>query len=379
MDTFVTEFVNPFDDSYPDNYRPNEFYNKLTIDDKFDSVDLSEDDIRLTIFEEITGLDDLLVVAKKYGTPYTLQNCSVNTKILYDLIKPLEKLKKMTGMKNVKDGIVDQIIASMQNLYDDDILFHTVITGPPGVGKTMLAKIICEIYSNMGLLKNNGDDINFKIATRSDLIGKYLGHTAIKTQEFINGCSGGIMFIDEVYALGNKEQNDSFSKECIDTINQNLTEKKNFICIVAGYPDDVEQCFFSYNSGLKRRFPFRYNVDDYTYSELAEILLNKIINTGWYHCINVDELNNFFMKNKKYFLNHGGDIDNLMLNIKIMYGRRTFGKEVIVQKMITYTDVIAGFNKYKINKTVNGGLDTNKNYGSSLDSSLDSSLSHMYL
>jgi stage V sporulation protein K len=66
-----------------------------------------------------------------------------------------------------------------------------------------------------------------KVVKRSDLIGKYLGHTAVQTQEIFDKAEGGVIFIDEAYSLGNPEGRDNFSKECIDTINQNLTEKKN--------------------------------------------------------------------------------------------------------------------------------------------------------
>ncbi|GAG95558.1 unnamed protein product, partial [marine sediment metagenome] len=179
--------------------------------------------------------------------------------------------------------------------------------------KTMLAKIIGELYANMGILKNNSSELNFKIATRSDLIGKYLGHTAIKTQEFIDSCEGGVMFIDEVYSLGNPEKRDSFSKECIDTINLNLTEKKNFICIVAGYPDEIEQCFFSYNPGLKRRFPFGYDINEYDAEDLRKIFVYKIEKSGWKLNEDITEnikiIDKFIEDKKSSFANYAGDID----------------------------------------------------------------------
>ena len=130
------------------------------------------------------------------------------------------------------------------NLNDD--MLHTVITGSPGTGKTELGKILGKVYKAMGVLSNG----TFHIAKRSDLIGRFQGHTAVKTQEFIDKCKGGVMFIDEAYSLGNKEQRDTFSKECIDTINQNLTERRDFLCIIAGYRKELNKCFFAYNPGL---------------------------------------------------------------------------------------------------------------------------------
>ena len=92
----------------------------------------------------------------------------------------------------------------------------------------MLAKILCRIYLCLVLHKNT-----FKIVKRSDLIGEFLGHTAIKTQNIINESLGGVLFIDEAYSLGNNSKNaDAYSKECIDVLTQNLTEHKgNFIVL----------------------------------------------------------------------------------------------------------------------------------------------------
>jgi len=93
----------------------------------------------------------------------------------------------------------------------------------------------------------------------------------------IDAAKGGVLFIDEVYSLGNAEKRDSFSKECIDTINENLTTKKtDFICIIAGYKEDIKDCFFAYNAGLERRFPIRFHIDEYNASELFSIFKKKV-------------------------------------------------------------------------------------------------------
>ena len=105
----------------------------------------------------------------------------------------------------------------------------------------------------------------------------FIPNTAAKTQKVINSANGGVLFIDEVYSLGNSEKRDSFAKECIDTINQNLTENKGkFLCIVAGYKEDIDSCFFSYNQGLERRFPIKYQLDGYDAIELYDIFKYKL-------------------------------------------------------------------------------------------------------
>lgn len=326
---------------------------KDELQEKYDDVDMFLDDIqcnlnkltynkKIIIDEEINNLDDLLYIAKKYGSP-SGKNLNYDSHILYNLIGPLTKLKHVIGLDNIKTQIVEQILTSIQNMYDPDVMFHTVIKGPPGTGKTMLAKIIGEIYLAIGILHSSRPI--FKIATRSDLIGKYLGHTAIKTQDFINSCSGGIMFIDEVYSLGTSEKHDSYSKECIDTINMNLTEKKNFICIIAGYSDEIEKCFFSYNPGLHRRFPFVYEITDYTGLELTNMLLQKIIMSDWSYCDDLFILSKFIEKNKKIFVNFGGDIENLLLNAKIAHSKRVFGKDADLKKKLMLEDIEHGLNK----------------------------------
>ena len=98
----------------------------------------------------------------------------------------------------------------------------------------------------------------FKKVTRSDLIAGYLGQTALKTQEVIKECLGGVLFIDEAYALGNEQKKDSFAKECIDTLCEGLSDhKENLMVIIAGYEKELQSCFFDYNQGLESRFSWR--------------------------------------------------------------------------------------------------------------------------
>ena len=252
-------------------------------------------------------------------------------------------------MKKVKKNIVNQIIFHLQELDDyNEHMMHTVIYGPPGVGKTELGKILGDIYCELGILKVN--EYSFTLVKRSDLIGRYLGETAIKTQKTINKCIGGVMFIDEVYSLGNPEKRDSFSKECIDVLNQNLSENKSkFICIIAGYKDSVNNCFFSVNEGLERRFPYRYEIDNYDAEELRDIFINLINKSNW--TIDVDdEIGlDFFIENKEYFKYNGGDLENLLEQVKISHSRRIFGLSETNRKIINNKDIMGGFENFKIN------------------------------
>src|SRR5206468_3477702 len=96
---------------------------------------------------------------------------SINLEILYKLIKPLTKLKSMIGLSSVKNAIVDMIMYYLQNFENkNNNMLHTVIEGPPGVGKTELGKILAEIYADLGITKSN----KFRLVKRSDLVGEYL-------------------------------------------------------------------------------------------------------------------------------------------------------------------------------------------------------------
>ena len=167
---------------------------------------------------------------------------NLDTKILHKLVGPLQKLKNMIGLKQVKQQVFEQIIFYLQNLDDQNYdMLHTVIEGEPGTGKTELAKILGEIYTEMGILSKG----TFTSVKRADLIGGYLGQTAMKTKKVLEEANGGVLFIDEAYSLGNQEGKDSYSKECIDTLTAFLTEEKeDFVLIIAGYKEDLKKCFF---------------------------------------------------------------------------------------------------------------------------------------
>ena len=296
---------------------------------------------------KINNINDLIKLGKSYHCKKNLKFHNLDLKILCNLVNPLTDLNNMVGMEKVKKDLVNQIVFFLQGFNNNDML-HTIITGPPGVGKTELGKILGSIYKGMGVLKNG----TLKIVKRSDLIGKYLGHTAAKTQDVIDECSGGVMFIDEAYSLGNKEGRDSFSKECIDTLNQNLTERRDFLCIIAGYEDSLNNCFFNYNEGLKRRFSFRYKIKSYSAEELKDIFLIKIKKECWEFEFKkkrkkkLEDLTSFFIKNIKYFPNFGGDVETFLLNCKIFHSRRVFLLPEKNKKIITMEDVNNGFDTF---------------------------------
>jgi SpoVK/Ycf46/Vps4 family AAA+-type ATPase len=254
--------------------------------------------------------------------------------------------QKIIYKRKVKIDILEHILFYMQKLDDqNNDMLHTVIEGPPGVGKTELGKILGKIYLAMGILKND----TFKKVSRSDMVAKYLGQTAIKTDELIQECLGGVMFIDEVYSLGNRGLGDSFSKEAIDTLNQKLSDLKNqFVCIVAGYQREVNECFFAYNQGLHSRFPIRFTIDPYSPRELYKIFEKIVKTNGW----NLDESIkiDFFKKNYDDFKYYGRDMEQLFTKCKRSHSKRLFEELEAKKKFINNKDLEEGFCNLILNR-----------------------------
>ena len=203
----------------------------------------------------------------------------------------------------------------------------------------------------MGFLKNE----KFIEAKRSDLIGEYCGHTAVKTQKVINSVEGGVLFIDEVYSLGNREKKDVFTKECIDTINQNLTEKGDkFLCIIAGYKEEVQSCFFNYNKGLERRFPVRFELGSYDDDSLKKILLKFMKDDGWTFKDSDNpeksELLKLITKNKELLKYQAGDLRTVFQLTKERYSMRLLNESIedgAGNKELKLEDFEYGFEKLK--------------------------------
>jgi hypothetical protein len=179
-----------------------------------------------------------------------------------------------------------------------------------------------------------------------------LGQTALKTKGVINDCLGGVLFIDEAYSLGTKENGDSYAYECIDIICESLSDHKDdLMVIIAGYKDELNDNFFAMNKGLSSRFVWRFHIDNYTATELREILLQKISDSGW----NLDENANltvqWFEKNFKNFKNYGRDMELLLFYVKISHGKRIYGKDVNLRKKISTADLEDGLKMFLENKT----------------------------
>jgi SpoVK/Ycf46/Vps4 family AAA+-type ATPase len=296
---------------------------------------------------EIKTFDDLVNVAYGYA-----KSCEENEDIadLYRIRRHLSKLKNMVGLDELKQQLVNQILYCIQDLHNDEMM-HTALMGPPGVGKTTVAHILADIYKALGFVKKG----KLIVVGREDLVGQYLGETALKTRYVLENAIGNLLFIDEAYSLGNTGSGDSYSKECIDTITKFVGEHtKNFVCIIAGYEKQLQECFFNNNPGLDRRFPWKYTLTTYKPLELVEIYVGMINKKGWRLKTpkkSKEILAKVFSEHKEYFVNNGGDVQNFINSCKMAHGRRVFGGGRKAWKMhINSWDITKGFEIYKVSK-----------------------------
>lgn len=188
----------------------------------------------------------------------------------------LEELNGLTGLASVKESVeelLDKIAvqkeAQRRGIQGDFSMgtLHMAFKGSAGTGKTTVARLLGRILAELGVLKRG--DV-FVEVTRADLIGQYQGHTAAKVKDVVRSAMGGVLFIDEAYALV-KDRNDSFGREAVDTLVAEMENHRGaLVVILAGYTTDIDR-FLKENQGLRSRVTRDLIFADYTTEELLEI------------------------------------------------------------------------------------------------------------
>jgi len=311
----------------------------------------------------INSIADLLAVVDKY--PLSNKKYNVDIKMLHTIQPELKELNAMVGIVSLKSSILDQLLYYLQGFHKHgsaDDYKHTVLYGPPGSGKTEIAKIIGRMYSKMGVIKKptttgtsagttnaSSAGTNFKKITRADLVAGYLGQTAIKTKNLLNDSLGGVVFLDEAYSLGHKDGADSFSKECADTLCESLSHnRENIMFIIAGYEKELDVNFFGLNPGLESRFVWRFKIDNYTFDDLWQIFQHKVKVAGWTCDDALSQGGKVWFKTKFDSLTGlGRDVDTLLFKTKICHSRANYGKNNELTKyVISIADLNAGYDLF---------------------------------
>ncbi|CAM4014127.1 AAA family ATPase [Roseateles saccharophilus] len=228
------------------------------------------------------ALDEAAEIERRYYT----RGGSDNVLLPEDMGKDVDRVKSIEEIMAAVDDLIGMgsIKTEMRTLHrdiennrlraslglagdeDDKLAYHFILTGNPGTGKTTVARKLGEVFEALGVLPTG----HVVEVDRSKLVGEYQGHTATKVVAACKQAEGGVLFVDEAYALvqGN---NDSFGREAVDTLLKRMEDDRGkYVVIAAGYDGEMQE-FVRTNPGLKSRFKRTYHLDDYTPDELTEI------------------------------------------------------------------------------------------------------------
>ena len=197
----------------------------------------------------------------------------------------LRTLDNLIGLHPVKQDVTTlakfieiQEKRRQAGLVEAPITYHCVFTGNPGTGKTTVARILADIYREMGVVKKG----HLVETDRSGLVAEYVGQTAVKTNKVIDSALDGVLFIDEAYTLVQGSGND-YGNEAIATLLKRMEDdRKRLVVILAGYTDEMKK-FIDSNPGLQSRFSRYINFPDYSAEELARIFM-LLAEKSEYHC-----------------------------------------------------------------------------------------------
>ena len=270
------------------------------------------------------------------------QKTFVKEVYLFEKQKPFKnyfgELENMIGLENVKETI-REIINYLEVCKNREELpcLNFAFMGNPGTGKTSIARIFGKILASTGILSYN---CPFVEVSRNDLIGRFIGSSEMNTLDKINQAVGGVLFIDEAYALCSDENKQDFGYRIIDVLVKQLDIHKSDLCVIfAGYKEEMSN-FLSSNTGLDSRVPFQIIFDDYSENELYTIFCQYLRKSNLRITVTCKKLilNHFKQAKKQRNFGNGRYVRNFVERLKIKQANRIINTHDNIQ-FITKKDI----------------------------------------
>ena len=251
----------------------------------------------------------------------------------------LNELNSLIGLQKVKetiDGFVSIIELNKKLDRVPDFNMHMIFKGNAGTGKTTVARLLAEIYYNLGYIKKN----KLVEVQSQDLIGEFLGQTGPKTQAVIDSAVDGVLFIDEAYSImEHSGTNASYSAECVATLLKAMEDYQGrLIIIFAGYTEEMKK-FRDLNPGLKSRVGYEIDFEDYSLEELVQIFEKKVYDKQFKFNEGARQKVENILRKAKEVDNFGNGrfVENMVQKIIIEHAKNTRGVDDY-ERLLTFTE-----------------------------------------